>query len=429
MVVSLCLLFEVLAVLKCIHALYGKMFNKDSKAVIFVIIEVLLIQFVRIMKIDDAYTMLMYGGVIVYCGIQFKWKIRELIINNIACIFIISIIQASLIILLSIIGKTESIGQKQIMFINIATFFLTALLTKVCNLTKVARILQKNEKIIVVTLFAIFVSMLFFIINYRNDKGINVIYYAVMILSVILIVATVIDIGKHKMKVNEMEAELRLHKLYESSFQSLIDDIRARQHEFDNHINVIYSQHYLYRTYEELVEVQKKYCKNIVAENSYNKLLSKGNSIVIGFLYSKFSEAERLGIHIDYKVQIGDMKSNVPMHKIIELLGNLLNNAMEALTGYEELNQMRVVILEQTHEIAINVSNECKNIEYEKMQNFFIKGYSEKGEKRGYGLYNVKKICEEYNIVMESVINQNEGIDWLNYMLIINKNAKGTESM
>ena len=33
--------------------------------------------------------------------------------------------------------------------------------------------------------------------------------------------------------------------------KNLIDDICAKQHEFDNHINAIYSQHFLYETYDE----------------------------------------------------------------------------------------------------------------------------------------------------------------------------------
>ena len=56
------------------------------------------------------------------------------------------------------------------------------------------------------------------------------------------------------------------------------------------------------------------------------------------------------------------MSSCVPIHKVVELLGNLINNAMEALQKQEDLNKMKVVVLERTHEIVIRVGNECKNI-------------------------------------------------------------------
>mgnify|MGYP003461971057 CR=1 FL=1 len=281
--------------------------------------------------------------------------------------------------------------------------------------------MQTNEKIIIGVLFAIITSLLFFIFTYRYDKGINVAYYTILVVSVILILAIVIDIGKQKMKTKEVEAELRLHKLYEKSFQGLIDDIRARQHEFDNHINTIYSQHYLHNTYDELVAVQKKYCQDIVRDNNYNKLLSKGNSIVLGFLYSKFIEAEELDIDVEYKVNIGELRCNVPIYKIVEIIGNLITNAMEALVCYEDLNKLKVVMIERQYEIAIDISNECRNIDHQNIQSFFTKGYSEKGEGRGYGLYNVKKICNDYDIVIETVVKEENGSEWLHFMLIINK--------
>ena len=421
MVVSLCLTFEVLAVVICLHALYGIRIHSFLRTSIFVLLEVIWIRIIRGLEIDAMYTMLMYVGVVIYCGIQFGWKVKEIIVNNVLCIFIISIIQASFMILLFSLGGISSIEQNVILLINVATFTSVFLLSIKCNFSKISKVFQEEEKIIIAVLIAIIASMLFFVTNYRYSKGINVVYYAVLIFSVILLIAILIDIGKHKMKANKMEAELRLHKLYEQSFQNLIDDIRARQHEFDNHINTIYSQHYLYNTYDTLVEAQKKYCNNIVYSNKYNKLLTKGNPIILGFLYSKFAEAEKRGIDIEYKVKIDDLKCDVPIYKMVELLGNLITNAIEALTKQKDLNKLRVVILEQPYEIAVDISNECKDIDYNKVQRFFTKGYSEKGENRGYGLYNVKKICEEYNIVLETVIKQENAVNCLHFVLIINK--------
>ena len=54
--------------------------------------------------------------------------------------------------------------------------------------------------------------------------------------------------------------------------------------------------------------------------------------------------------------------------------------------------------------------------------NFLIKkGYSEKGENRGYGLYNVRKICEEYDVVLETAVKMEEASERLHFTLIINK--------
>ena len=70
-------------------------------------------------------------------------------------------------------------------------------------------------------------------------------------ISVAMICLLVLNVGKYKLKSKEIETELKVHKLYADSFDNLVDSIRSKQHEFDNHINTIYSQHYIYNTYME----------------------------------------------------------------------------------------------------------------------------------------------------------------------------------
>lgn len=315
----------------------------------------------------------------------------------------------------------NNITEKHSLLVNIGLFCVVLLGGKKFRLEKISKILQGYDKIIFSSMLIIAISVIFFITNYKIEKGFNIARYGVIFVTLVLIGVVIIDIGKHKMKALEMEAELRLHKLYEDSFKNLIDDICARQHEFDNHINTIYSQHFLCKTYEELVDAQKKYCKDIVSLNHYNKLLSTGNTTVLGFLYGKFSEAEKQGIELEYKVKIGDMESDVPIHKFIELLGNLINNAVEALTKETDINKMKVVLVERQYDIVVEVSNQCLNLDYTKIQDYFKKGYSEKGKNRGYGLWNVKKICEDYNIILEVATKEEDNVDWLRFVLIINK--------
>lgn len=421
MVVSLYLLFEILSILFCIHFLYDEKFVLDKITILFLVVELTWMHIIYYSPIDNKFAMFIYPIIAIYCGIRFEPKIKTILINNVLYMVILSFIQASVMQVFLVALKLNEIGEKESLLINILVFFIVISILYRCKLFKLSMILQSNDKIAMLSLGVLMIGVAFLFVDYRKDKGLDVIGYAILIISTLLIVVSAIDIGKHKIKAKEMEAELRLHRLYEDSFRGLIDDIRAKQHEFDNHINTIYSQHYLYSTYEELVEVQKKYCNSIVQANKYNKLLSKGNSIILGFLYSKFSEAEKLGIDVEYKIKIGEMKSNVPIHKVIELLGNLITNAIESLSAQEDMNKLRVIMIEQPYEIAIDISNECKNINQESIQNFFKKGYSEKGKKRGYGLYNVSKICEEYDIVLEPTVKREELVDRLHFTLIINK--------
>lgn len=397
--VEICIytLLEILSVVLCLHFLYGEKFHFDLLTIILIALEISWMQIIYWMELGNIWSLLMYPIVMLYCGLKFGFNFKVIFINNILYIAIISIIQATIMMVFGLVLGTQKIGAVENLIINFLTFLIIFLALSKCSLKKLSRVLQSHEKMIVISLTVLIINIFFLLLVYKKDQGFNILYYAVLWISVILIVIVVIDIGKHKLKAKEVEAELRLHKLYEESFRNLVDEISARQHEFDNHINTIYSQHFLYKTYEELVEAQKKYCIEVVKENRFNKLLTKGNPVVLCFLYSRFTEVEKEGVMISYRINVGDLKCKVPVYKMVELLGNLIKNAVEAAKERGG-GGIHVMMLEEKDMIRIEVSNESEVIEYQRIQEFFRKGYSEKGKNRGYGLYNVKKICGEYGI-------------------------------
>lgn len=421
MIISLCNLLEVLAFICCLHYLYNEKIRIDVLTIGLILVELTWMRVLTLVEWNSGLTALIYPIIMLYCMIKFGSSVKKLVINNILCLMIVSILQATIMVLIFWCTGNGIMREQEMLLVNGIMFLFIIIVLQKLKIDRVSKVLQQNEKIIMLSVCAIVVSVLLFVISYKNNNRFQEIHYVVLAVSLLLVIVAVIDIGKHKVRTKEIEAELRVHKLYESSFINLIDDIRARQHEFDNHINTIYSQHYLYSTYDELVQAQKKYCDSIVYENKYNKLLSKGNATVLGFIYSKFAEAEKLGIEIEYKINIGDLKCNIPIHKLIEVLGNLLINAMEELERHDGINKLKVIMIEQSYEIAIDISNECTNVDYDKIQDFFIKGYSQKGKGRGYGLYNVKKICEEYDIIFETTIKKEQNLQFLHFVLIINK--------
>ncbi|MBQ2936620.1 MAG: GHKL domain-containing protein [Lachnospiraceae bacterium] len=421
MVVSLGNLLEIWAFISCLHYLYRRNIKYDVITCGIMFVEVILMQAIYFFQIDRQWTWLIYVAIIIYCLYKFEMSLRVAVINCVICIMITGIIQTTLMLCFYSLNFFNRVAAIDSLIINAMLLIIIKIFVSRIKIYKISLALQSNEKIIVLSLLVIIVSVIFCLLNYKKDEGLDVAYYAILIVGVILILVTGVDIGKHKLRARQAERELRVYKLYEKSFQSLIEDICMRQHEFDNHINTIYSQHYLHHTYDALVEAQKKYCKDIVQANSFNKLLSKGNPIVLGFLYGKFSEAEKLGIDVEYKVKIGNVESNVPIYKVIEILGNLLNNAIEALERTPDFNKLKVIMMENQYEITIDVSNECKGITYEQVQNFFKKGYSKKNGNHGYGLYNVNRICEEYKLVLETSIKKTETADRLHFTIIINK--------
>ena len=75
------------------------------------------------------------------------------------------------------------------------------------------------------------------------------------------------------------------------------------------------------------------YCEQMLRENRYNNLLLLGNKVLVGYLCGKFQEVEDDGIELDYKITTGIDKMLVLVYYVIEMLGILFDNAMEALNG------------------------------------------------------------------------------------------------
>ena len=61
--------------------------------------------------------------------------------------------------------------------------------------------------------------------------------------------------------LKRQEEELKIYKLYIHPLEELTKDIRARQHEFDNHMNAVLNMHVTIDNYDELVAAQSAYCK------------------------------------------------------------------------------------------------------------------------------------------------------------------------
>lgn len=419
MVVSLYLLLEIFAFILCLHYLYEEDIHINLKLLLIIAIDIVWIQSVYTLGWNRNLTFVMYPLLVVYCLLQFGYNFKAILVNNVLTVVILCIIQSTIAVFLSLLFETYT--ESIMVLCNVLVIGIIVGLNKIIKFSKLSKILQSKDRLIIVVLSVVIVSLLIFLVNYKSQTGFELMYYIVFGISVVLIGFTAVDIGRHRIKIKEAEAELRLHRLYEASFCNLIDEICFKQHEFDNHINVIFSQHFTCSSYEELVEVQSKYCSMILEENRFNKLLSKGNPLILGFLYGKFIEAEKKGIEVEYKVSIKDLITDIPIYRIVEIIGNLLKNAVEELENSEKNNRMYFRMIENEEAICITVGNECTEIMYDDIQKFFRKGYSKKGDRRGIGLYNVRRICEEYNIEIYCDNKMYNNINWLIFKVKILK--------
>lgn len=424
MITNICLLLEALSIVFCLHCLYGEKFKLDIKTTSFLAIYMIIMTAINYYELPQIYTMIIYPVIALYCGMKYGFKLKLFLINLVLCVILVGGIQIIVMIPMYYILSIFHLSVIQLLIVNSITFLIVFFVLPKCRMERLTNYMQSKEDLLIISSIICLAITAFCIVAYKEFKLLELNQTILLFGCIIFILVLNGQLNRYKMKSTEFEAELKVHKLYADSFQSLIDTIRLRQHEFDNHISTIYSQHYMYDTYEALVNEQKNYCEQIMNENRFNKLLTKGNPVIISFLYGKLIEIDKKGIKITYQVSINNLEIGVPIHKIVEILGNLIKNAVEAIEKTGNTNEIFILMIETEDIFEIEVRNESPYIDPNKISTFFTKGYSEKGEGRGMGLHNVQTICNEYMLEIYPENKEIDGKNWLSFK-ISNKLPKG----
>ncbi|MBA7874700.1 MULTISPECIES: sensor histidine kinase [Citrobacter] len=181
------------------------------------------------------------------------------------------------------------------------------------------------------------------------------------------------------------------------------DALRERSHEFMNKLHVILGLLHL-KSYKQLENYILK------TANSYQEeigsLLGKIKSPVIaGFLLSKINRTSDLGhsLVISNESQLPENSNEDQVAVLITVLGNLIENALEAL-GQEPGGEISVSLHYRHGWLHCEVNDDGPGIPPEHIEHIFEKGVSSKGTERGVGLALVKQQVENVggNISVES---------------------------
>lgn len=416
MITLLYIALEAIAVLLLLHALYGKKMQWDKYSVAFILFDCGLMSVIRFGKMSQSVSMIVYLVLILYCIYEFRSSLKQLIVNVILlAVIMMGIELAALIILQMFSTGIKGYEDVSVVFANSIILLIVFGIYKKLNLYAVAVSFQRNGKLVAILLLLESSLVFFLIFEYKSLQGKvpvqHIIISGVLVLAVILCIHGLL----YKIKYQGKQAELEAYRTYSAAFSDLITQIRARQHEFDNHISALCNLHYICKDYDELVKEQSKYAKDVISNNRFHRLLVSGNPVLAGFLYGKLSSIQEQGIEVSYDFHMSEFTSKIPVYLVVELIGNLLKNAVEAVNSQDVEKLIHLSCTENENEFCLGVRNRSEKIPLEEIGRFFQKGYSSKGSGRGLGLYNVKEISDKYGI---DIVCNNTEIDNQNWFLI-----------
>ncbi len=264
-----------------------------------------------------------------------------------------------------------------------------------------------------------FVTM-FLIVIYWNVNIDSIIENLVSI-SALSLVIIFINFGmlKNSLKNETTANKLKAHEQYLPVIDELISDIRTRQHDFKNHIQALGMMVYTSKSMEEVTKRFEEYTGQLANKDELNTLLQYQNKIIAGFLYGKKAQAEANNIKLDIYVKEEKYRSILHEYEWIEILGVLIDNAIEARNEEGFLKEISVTIDKEKDMNLIVVKNKHPYLEKEIMKNIFNKGFSSKSKTgRGYGLYNVRQIVNKYRGSIEAY-NEDCGDNYVVFKVLL----------
>ncbi|CAM3824826.1 DcuS/MalK family sensor histidine kinase [Mesobacillus zeae] len=188
---------------------------------------------------------------------------------------------------------------------------------------------------------------------------------------------------RDKSEVNQLAEQLTGVKMYAEA-------LRAQSHEFMNRLHVILGMISM-EWYDEL----KDFIHNIVDQNHHEIGTITGyikDPALAGFFIGKLSYAreENVDLNIVYESVIPEPNHAEITHELITIIGNLIDNAIEAVAESPH-KTVEVKLKYESQSLNLEIMDSGPGIKTEIAQEIFQKGFSTKGSNRGYGLYLVQK--------------------------------------
>lgn len=183
------------------------------------------------------------------------------------------------------------------------------------------------------------------------------------------------------------------------------ETLRAQSHEFSNRLHVIMGMLQM-ENYEEV----KQYIREIVSfsvQENVNIATQIKDAALAGFLIGKLSLAREKNIELTIHINeiVPEPHDNQLTHEIITVIGNLIDNSIDALAN-QNSKIIKVKLNYTQQKLKIDITDSGEGLSSHMQQKMFEKGYSTKGDNRGYGLYlineSVKKLNGSINVDNDS---------------------------
>lgn len=177
---------------------------------------------------------------------------------------------------------------------------------------------------------------------------------------------------------------------------ALNHQLRAQRHDFLNHLQVVFGLIEMDEYQEARLYIEKTYTDiQMVSQN-----LRTGNIAINALLQAKSASASKHGIDMVMDITSRIENLPIPAWEMCRVLGNLIDNAIEAVQANTQVKTIKIGIAEDIKQFTFTVADNGAGIPKELHEKIFQDGFSTKvkhdGHGEGMGLSITRDILASY---------------------------------
>ncbi|WP_186894043.1 sensor histidine kinase [Acetobacterium malicum] len=346
----------------------------------------------------------MIGNILAHFGLSFNYKagIKRRLLSVLMIYLILICVEVSVALLTgyfnySLMAVNNYSSEYGLVLAQTISYSVVRILSNYKNIKQGEIISLANWAAIII----IPISSLYIILTLFQARGLSweqILIGVILILLVNFTTFYLYDVISASM-VDKMDKILlsQQNKYYQKQFElmeSSLKTTKAMRHDLRNHLSVIYA----------LVEkgerdtALKHLSKMTDVYDDKKQYACTENIDIDSILNFKIQAAEQQNIKINLDLSIPE-KMDIPSFDLTIILGNLLDNAIEAVAELEKERQIKTTINYDKGRLIIQVENLYQG-ERAKIGNRYLTTNKEPSQ-HGLGLENVKSVLQKYDGTME----------------------------
>ena len=379
-------------------------FKAEKKEKILYIVSAALISLISMFFLKSPINLIFnYISSFIIIYLIFKRNIIKTVISGLLPSFIFTIVQSLLfnpyITLLNITFDDFMVIPIYKFPLALLIYFIVFLVTYIfrnnkLHLSQLENLDKKSKSLIIANLvfgLIYIVIEIFITMKYLNILPLTFTFanFAMLLLYFIITLYSISKIIKLKTATTQLESA----EEYNKTLHILHDNVRGFKHDFDNIVTTIGG----YINTDDMEGLKKYYVQLEQDCERVNNLYILNPDSINNLLTSKYHEATEKGIDVNiyFLLDLNDL--HMKIYEFARILGILLDNAIEAAEkSKEKLINISFRKDERNNRNLILIENSYANKDVD-TEEIFNKGFTEKENHTGIGLWEVRKILSKNN--------------------------------